>query len=77
MEVMFWRAESRQLTGRVDIDDAYLGGEVHGGKPGRGSPDKVAFVAAVQTSSLTRLAKAASIAEPCPRHAVRTAEQSC
>ena len=31
MEVMFWRAESRQLTGRVDIDDAYLGGEVQGG----------------------------------------------
>lgn len=50
MEVMFWREESRQLTGRVEIDDAYLGGEVQGGKPGRGSPNKVAFVAAVQTT---------------------------
>ena len=50
MEVMFRREESRQLTGRVEIDDAYLGGEVQGGKPGRGSPNKVPFVAAVQTT---------------------------
>ena len=38
MEVMLQREDSRQLTGRVEIDDAYLGGEHHGGKPGRGSP---------------------------------------
>jgi transposase-like protein len=50
MEVMFLREESRQLTGRVEIDDAYLGGEVRGGKAGRGSPNKVPFVAAVQTT---------------------------
>jgi transposase-like protein len=50
MEVMFLREESRQLTGRVEIDDAYLGGEVQGGKAGRGSPNKVPFVAAVQTT---------------------------
>jgi len=50
MEVMRQREESRQLTGRVEIDDAYLGGEYHGGKPGRGSPNKVPFVAAVQTT---------------------------
>jgi transposase-like protein len=50
MEVMFQREESRQLTGRIEIDDAYLGGEVQGGKPGRGSPNKVPFVAAVQTT---------------------------
>lgn len=49
MEVMFLREESRQLTGRVEIDDAYLGGEVHNGRAGRGSP-KVPFVAAVQTT---------------------------
>jgi hypothetical protein len=50
MEVMFLREQSRRLTGRVEIDDAYLGGEVQGGKPGRGSPNKVPFVAAVQTT---------------------------
>ena len=48
MEVMLLREASRQLTGRVEIDDAYLGGEVHGGKAGRGSPNKVPFAAAVQ-----------------------------
>jgi len=35
------REATRQLTGRVEIDDAYLSGEVQGGKPGRGSPNKV------------------------------------
>jgi transposase-like protein len=50
MEVMRLREQDRQLTGRVEIDDAYLGGECQGGKPGRGSPNKVEFVAAVQTT---------------------------
>lgn len=50
MEVMRLREASRQLTGRVEVDDAYLGGEHHGGKPGRGSPNKISFVAAVQTT---------------------------
>lgn len=50
MQVMVTREEPRCLTGRVEIDDAYLGGEVHGGKAGRGSPNKVPFVAAVQTT---------------------------
>ena len=50
MEVMRVREESRQLTGRVEIDDAYLGGELTGGKSGRGSENKVPFVAAVQTT---------------------------
>ncbi len=50
MEVMFQREESRKLTGRIEADDAYLGGERVGGKPGRGSENKVAFVAAVQTT---------------------------
>ena len=40
----------RQLTGRVDIDEAYLGGQRVGGKRGRGSQNKVPFVAAVQTT---------------------------
>jgi ribosomal protein L37AE/L43A len=50
MEVMRLREEPRQLTGRVEIDDAYLGGERPGGKPGRGSENKVPFLAAVQTT---------------------------
>lgn len=50
MEVMRLREQSRQLTGRVEIDDAYLGGELQGARAGRGSPNKVPFVAAVQTT---------------------------
>jgi len=50
MQVMVDREQWRQLTGRVEIDDAYLGGEVQGGKAGRGSPNKIPFVAAVQTT---------------------------
>ncbi|MBC7293895.1 MAG: IS1595 family transposase [Thermoleophilia bacterium] len=50
MQVMSVREESRQLDGRVEIDDAYLGGELPGGKSGRGSENKVPFIAAVQTT---------------------------
>ena len=41
------RVGQHQLTGLVQLDDAYLGGEHAGGKPGRGSPNKTPFVAAV------------------------------
>jgi hypothetical protein len=50
LEVMRLREDSRRLTGRVEIDDAYLGGERSGGKTGRGSRNKVPFIAAVQTT---------------------------
>jgi ribosomal protein L37AE/L43A len=50
MEVMRLREDSRQLSGRVEMDDAYLGGERSGGKAGRGSENKVPFIAAVQTT---------------------------
>lgn len=50
MEVMRLREDSRQLTGRVEIDDAYLGGVLPGGTTGRGSENKVSFIAAVQTT---------------------------
>jgi ribosomal protein L37AE/L43A len=50
LEVMRLREDERQLTGRVEVDDAYLGGERTGGKPGRGSENKVPFIAAVQTT---------------------------
>jgi len=49
LEVMVQREASRALSGRVEVDDAYLGGE-HEGKAGRGSENKVPFVAAVQTN---------------------------
>jgi hypothetical protein len=51
MEVMRLREDSRQLDGRVEIDDAYLGGQRSAGKTGRGSENKVPFIAAVQTTS--------------------------
>ena len=50
MEAMRQREDSRQLSGRVEIDDAYLGGELPGGKSGGGSQNKVSFLAAVQTT---------------------------
>jgi hypothetical protein len=48
MEAMRQREESQPLAGDVRIDDAYLGGERTGGKAGRGSENKTAFVAAVE-----------------------------
>ena len=50
LEAMRLAESDRQLSGRVEIDDAYLGGERSGGKAGRGSENKVPFVAAVQTT---------------------------
>ena len=45
--------ESRKLDGRIEMDDAVLGGEkgeLEGGKRGRGGPNKIPFVVAVATS---------------------------
>lgn len=49
MQAMAEREKSRKLSGFVQIDDAYLGGERNGGKPGRGSENKQPFVIAVST----------------------------
>lgn len=49
LQVMAEREDRRVLDGRVEIDDAYLGGEKPG-KHGRGSENKVSFIAAVQTT---------------------------
>src|SRR3954468_21825517 len=49
-QVMMERDATKQLSGRVEIDDAYLGGERSGGKRGRGAPGKTPFVAAVETT---------------------------
>lgn len=47
MQAMAEREERYRLSGAVQMDDAYLGGERSGGKVGRGSENKVPFVAAV------------------------------
>jgi transposase-like protein len=49
-QVMMERDATKKLTGRVEIDDAYLGGERSGGKRGRGAAGKTPFVAAVETT---------------------------
>ncbi len=47
---MMERDATNKLSGRVELDDAYLGGERTGGKRGRGAPGKTPFVAAVETT---------------------------
>ena len=54
MQVMADREERYLLEGKVQVDDAYLGGERTGGKVGRGSENKVAFVAAVSLNEADR-----------------------
>lgn len=51
MQVMYEREQSTVLSERIEVDDAYLGGELPGGKAGRGSENKVPFIAAVQTNN--------------------------
>lgn len=50
MQVMYEREKTTVLSGRVEVDDAYLGGKKPGGKVGRGSENKSPFIAAVQTN---------------------------
>ena len=50
MAVMARREADTPLSGRVEMDDAYLGGARAGAKRGRGAPGKTPFVAAVSTS---------------------------
>jgi hypothetical protein len=47
MQAMLASDSKDVLTGIVQIDDAYLGGKMTGGKAGRGSENKVPFVIAV------------------------------
>ena len=50
LQVMKERDDGKPLCGIIQLDDAYWGGEHHGGKRGRGAPGKTPFVAAVQTN---------------------------
>jgi len=47
MHVMKKQDDSKPLSGVVQLDDVYWGGEHRGGKRGRGSENKTPFVAAV------------------------------
>ena len=49
-QVMLERDAAKKLSGRIEIDDAYVGGERRGGKRGRGAAGKTPFVAAVETT---------------------------
>jgi transposase-like protein len=49
MQVMHEREAKKPLKGRVEMDDAYIGGK-RKGKRGRGATGKVAFIAAVETT---------------------------
>jgi hypothetical protein len=51
MQAMAERDAHYTLAGKVLVDDAYLGGELAGGKRGRGSENKVPFVAAVSLNA--------------------------
>jgi len=50
MQVMKEREDGKCLTGVIQLDDVYWGGERHGCKRGRGSADKTPFVAAVSVN---------------------------
>ena len=54
MQSMLEREALYTLQGAVQADDAYLGGENPGGKAGRGSENKVPFVAAVSVDARGR-----------------------
>ena len=50
LQAMRERDQAYVLRGKIQMDDAYLGGELPGGKAGRGSENKVPIVAAVSLS---------------------------
>ena len=54
MQCMYDVERNCKLSGRVEVDDAYLGGKLEDGKRGRGSENKSPFVAAVQTNEKGR-----------------------
>jgi transposase-like protein len=61
MAAMARKDATHRLSGTVQLDDAYLGGEFSGGTAGRGSDNKIPFVAAVSLD-----------AKGCPKYAKLT-----
>ena len=47
LQAMKEHNDSQSIAGTIQLDDAYWGGELRGGKRGRGSENKTPFVAAV------------------------------
>ena len=79
MQVMLAHQQGERLAGWVEIDDAYLGGE-HSGKVGRGSPNKVPMIAAVQTTEdkkpvTTQLRRVSGFSKPALANYARTSLQ--
>lgn len=85
MQAMVEREADYRLCGTVQVDDAYLGGELNGGMAGRGSENKVPFIGAVSLdegghplrAKFTRLLVAAAVCDPCPLNRIRLAETLC
>lgn len=50
MQVMKERDDDKPLSGNIQLDDVYWGGERHGGARGRGSENKIPYVVAVSTN---------------------------
>lgn len=50
MQVMKERDDSKPLSGIIQLDDVYWGGELRGGSRGRGSENKTPFVPAVSVN---------------------------
>jgi transposase-like protein len=70
-QAMVLADSGRQLTGRVEVDHAYLGEERSGGKAGRGSENKVPFVVAVQTTEDGRAHPSCLSARPFAKEAMQ------
>ena len=51
MQVMLERDSTKKLSGRIEIDDSYLGAKRVGGQRGRGAGRKIPFIAAVNTDA--------------------------
>jgi hypothetical protein len=54
MAAMADKEAGRRLTGHIEVDDAYLGGHLHDQKVGRGSPNKVPFLLAIEKTKAGR-----------------------
>ena len=53
LRVAMVRSDREQLSGIVEIDEAYIGGKMEGGKRGLGSENKQLVVIAVQLEKLS------------------------
>ena len=69
-------AKKPKLAGRVEMDDAYLGGQRAGGKRGRGAAGKTPFVAAVEHGRAQAAPAAADGGQGLPQEGDRDAGQA-